>query len=239
MQSHLSVTNSQRRLRVSPSSSAKLPVQSQGLVGTNIAASFFHFNLQSLSNSWLPLQLGHPIGEGHSPRSRSWQRVCWKWAAFLYSSLCVIFMSLRLLQQVQQRLAVHPPPPSIGQGINQPGHLLCKTSYRQLGPFIASYLDGLPTLERLSRVTSVYPHPVTVDPFVLRAEDDAAGPTACLWCLDQDLGLLTAWASRWRGVLISLWSCDHFYLISYIRSHLAVGDHNGLAFVTQIQEDYG
>jgi hypothetical protein len=204
MQSHLSVTNSQRRLRVSASYNfypTKLSAQSQGLVdGTNTAVSFFDFGLPSLLNSWLQhldVQLPHQVAQGH-PRQRSWHCACWKWAAFLYGFLCVIFMSVCLVQHVQGP----PLPPSFDQleGSNPPENQSKKTSYMYPGSLTTSYLDALPTSERLSRLTSIYPQPIKFDPFVLRAEDGAVGPTACLWCLDQDLKLLPAWASKWRGV---------------------------------------
>ncbi|KAH9832303.1 uncharacterized protein C8Q71DRAFT_840724 [Rhodofomes roseus] len=60
-------------------------------------------------------------------------------------------------------------------------------------------LESLPIEHVLSKVTSLYPAPKAVDPFVLKAAANPVGITACLWSTDQDVHSVISWATRWTG----------------------------------------
>ncbi|KZT65940.1 hypothetical protein DAEQUDRAFT_813915 [Daedalea quercina L-15889] len=60
-------------------------------------------------------------------------------------------------------------------------------------------LESLPIDHVLSKITSLYPAPKALDPYVLKAADDPMGITACLWSTDQDLHSVIPWAMRWTG----------------------------------------
>lgn len=63
----------------------------------------------------------------------------------------------------------------------------------------AAPLSALPIDHLLSKITKVYPSPKALDLYILKASVDPSTITACLWATDQDLHLISAWASRWTG----------------------------------------
>lgn len=84
-----------------------------------------------------------------------------------------------------------------------------------------SPLQSLPKTHLLTKLTSISPRPVALEPFVLRADVDLDGPSACLWTHDTDVQQLSIWASRWKGLFLlsfssSLASCVYTGPISIL-----------------------
>lgn len=51
----------------------------------------------------------------------------------------------------------------------------------------------------LSKLSSLYPPPLALEPFVLQAVSGNYPVTACLWATADDIDSLPMWVSRWKG----------------------------------------
>lgn len=74
-------------------------------------------------------------------------------------------------------------------------------------------------------MSSLYPSPVSLEPFAIRAEPSGGSITACLWTKDEDIGSLSTWASRWKG--------SSSYHITSLTNKLYASDAISLLVVTR------
>ncbi|KIP08440.1 hypothetical protein PHLGIDRAFT_377383 [Phlebiopsis gigantea 11061_1 CR5-6] len=72
-----------------------------------------------------------------------------------------------------------------------------------------SRMQDLPTDFLMTKLTSVYPPPVTLGPHVIRGNAEINDVTACLWTQDQHLESIATWASRWKGPMSVLITTTH------------------------------
>ncbi|GJE95904.1 hypothetical protein PsYK624_120950 [Phanerochaete sordida] len=110
-----------------------------------------------------------------------------KWLLAFYCCLCVCFLSGQLLS----KLFLDPRSTAVSLRIAK--------ATQDVSP-----LQSLPIDHLLSKITSIYPHPLALKPYVLRADTDASSVTACLWTEAEHLDSLPVWASRWKGPISAL-----------------------------------
>ncbi|OBZ67284.1 hypothetical protein A0H81_12875 [Grifola frondosa] len=48
-------------------------------------------------------------------------------------------------------------------------------------------------------ISAIYPQPVALDPYILKANPEPLAVTACLWLNEDDIDTIPAWATRWTG----------------------------------------
>ena len=60
-------------------------------------------------------------------------------------------------------------------------------------------LSTLPLDHRLSKLSSLYPIPLSLEPFILGPLRQENSITACIWTNELGLLLIPKWASSWSG----------------------------------------
>ncbi|KAI0812378.1 hypothetical protein BC629DRAFT_1436452 [Irpex lacteus] len=73
----------------------------------------------------------------------------------------------------------------------------------------SSPLQALPGDHLLSKLSSLYPPPLALQPFVLQAVSGNYPVTACLWATADDIDSLPMWVSRWKGAISLLVTTMH------------------------------
>lgn len=193
VQSHLSTTNSQQRLRAQ---------------ATNAYAALNKESPSSDSSPTIPnaLRVLFPSPETsvQSPdrhSSRSWKGLAFKWMALVYCFLSIIFMSTSLYRYLYLVHAVRMPP-----GNELGGPISTFAAPRPVFLFdpapVASPTEFLATEQRLLRLSPYLGSSREFEPHILLPTSLADGITACLWSTDDgdtSFQALVSWASKWTG----------------------------------------
>ena len=66
-------------------------------------------------------------------------------------------------------------------------------------PLAFPHIDALPIDDALTKLTSVFPEPISLLPNVLRADLQLDTVTACLWTSELEMDVLAGWMAKWPG----------------------------------------
>jgi hypothetical protein len=199
VQSHLSTTNSQQRLRATASTSHDLPLRPAPLQHREQLSGF---TLSLRRALFPPSTMPHPTSTRPS-HYRPWSTLCLKWALLTYCTLSLAILSVTIYKNVRgdRRLEASQhfstPATSSVQWLMRP---------RLADRSVLSAFEGISTAQRLSRMSSLQPpfeafEPYLIQPTSSEEPEDPMAVTACLWSQElEDFDMLYSWVSLWRGM---------------------------------------
>lgn len=195
VQSHLSTTNSQQRLRPTV---AYLPsVKRPSTASTNEPLRARDLPFTTLLRQTLFPAPTLPLSTGNRrSQTRPWSAVCLRWAALIYCFLSVVVFSVEIYNTSHRRHNVKLKGLKENREINTIESIMMARSNTSL-------FDNVSIKQRLSRLFSHWPPPDAFDAFLVRSDypADAMVVTACIWTTELDeLDLLFSWAASWRGM---------------------------------------
>lgn len=190
VQSHLSSTNSQRRLRPT----AVYPVKRSNVLMNEARDQPF---TSFLRHALFPTQgLPHSTSNRRS-QTRPWSKILLRWAVLIYCFLSVIVFTVEIYNTSHRRSqSVKLNRPKANRESNAIESIMKTRSN-------ASLFDNFSTTLRLSRIFSQWPPPDGLDAFLVQSNypTDTMAVTACIWTTELDeLDLLFSWAASWHGM---------------------------------------
>jgi hypothetical protein len=98
-----------------------------------------------------------------------------------------------------------------------------------VGRSTLSTFEGIPTTQRLSRISSLQLPFEALEPYLIRPSeelDDPAAVTACIWSQElEDFDILYSWAALWRGMTYVMPLLDlNVIILIQCRTNLASND---------------